>query len=41
MYMDRGFGATADMENKGIYTITAKAIIRGKELLDKFEYEME
>jgi hypothetical protein len=41
IYMDRGFGATTDMKNKGIYTIKAKAIIRGKELLDKFEYEME
>ena len=41
MYMDRGFGATADMKNKGIYTIKAKAIIGDKKLLDKFEYEME
>ena len=41
MYMDRGFGATADMENKGIYTIKTKAIIGDKKLLDKFEYEME
>ncbi|MEX1303330.1 MAG: hypothetical protein AB1Z16_14305 [Desulfotignum sp.] len=41
IYMDRGFGATADMKNKGIYTIKAKAIIGGKELMDKFEYEME
>jgi hypothetical protein len=41
IYMDRGFGATADMKNKGIYNITAKAIIGDKELLDKFEYEME
>lgn len=40
IYMDRGFGATTDMKNKGIYTIKAKAIIGGKELLDKFEYEM-
>jgi hypothetical protein len=41
IYMDRGFGATADMKNKGIYTIKAKAIIGDKELLDKFDYEME
>ena len=41
IYMDRGFGATADIKIKGIYTIEAKAIIGGKELLDKFEYEME
>ena len=41
IYMDRGFGATADMKSKGTYTIKAKAIIGGKELLDKFEYEME
>ncbi|MCF8114409.1 MAG: hypothetical protein K9K21_11225 [Desulfotignum sp.] len=41
IYMDRGFGATADMKNKGLYTIKTKAIIKGKELLDKFEYEME
>ncbi len=41
IYMDRGFGATADMKNKGIYNIKAKAIIGDKELLDKFEYEME
>lgn len=40
-YMDRGFGATADMRSKGIYTIEAKIIIGGTELLDKFEYEME
>jgi hypothetical protein len=41
IYMDRGFGATADMKTKGIYTIEANAVIGGKELLDKFEYEME
>lgn len=41
MYMSRGFGATADMKNKGIYTITAKAVIGNKKLLDKFDYEME
>ena len=41
IYMDRGFGATVDMKNKGIYTIKAKAIIGDRELLDKFEYEME
>ena len=41
IYMDRGFGATADMKSKGIYTIEAKAIIGGEELLDKFEYEIE
>ena len=41
IYMDRGFGATADMKTKGIYTIEAKAIIGDKELLDKFEYEMK
>jgi hypothetical protein len=41
IYMERGFGATADMKTKGIYTIEAKAIIGDKVLMDKFEYEME
>ena len=41
MYMSRGFGTTADMNRKGVYTITAKAILGDKKLMDKFDYEMK
>ena len=41
MYMSRGFGTTADMNKKGVYTITAKAILGDIKLMDKFDYEMK
>ena len=41
MYMSRGFGTTADMKKKGVYTITAKAILGNTKLIDKFDYEMK
>lgn len=41
MYMSRGFGITADMKAKGKYTITAKAVLGDKKLMDKFDYEMK
>ncbi len=41
MYMDMGFGITADMGQKGTYTITTKALIGKTKLMDKFEYEIK
>ncbi len=40
MFMSEGFGATADMKQKGVYTISSKAILGDKKLIDKFEYEI-
>lgn len=41
MYMSEGFGITADMKKKGVYTITAKALVDGAKLMDRFKYEMK
>ena len=41
MFMSEGFGITADMKNKGIYTITTKAVLGDEKLMDKFTYEMK
>ncbi len=41
MFMSNGFGATADMKKKGVYTIVVKAILRDKKLMDSFEYTIE
>jgi len=41
MYMSRGFGTTADMKEKGVYTITTKMILGDKKLMDKFDYEIK
>lgn len=41
MYMSEGFGITADMKKKGVYTITTKALLGGVKLMDKFTYEMK
>ena len=41
MFMSEGFGTTANMKEKGIYTITTKAILDDKKLMDKFEYEIK
>lgn len=41
MYMSKGFGITADMTQKGVYTITAKALFGDTKLMDNFEYEMK
>ncbi len=41
MFMSQGFGTTADMKKKGIYTITTKIVLGDKKLMDKFDYEMK
>ncbi|MDY0220477.1 MAG: hypothetical protein RBR67_05025 [Desulfobacterium sp.] len=40
MYMSEGFGITADMRNKGVYTITAKALVGDSQLVDRFTHGM-
>ncbi|MFH1152273.1 MAG: hypothetical protein V1793_00535 [Pseudomonadota bacterium] len=39
MYMNNGFGNTADMKKPGMYTITAKVVVDSKKLMDSFNYE--
>jgi len=41
MYMSRGFGTTADMNKKGVYSITTKVILGDNKIMDKFEYAMK
>ena len=41
MFMSEGFGTTADMKEKGVYTITTKLVFGDKKLMDKFDYEMK
>ncbi len=41
MYMSKGFGITADMKQKGVYSITAKALLGDAKLIDSFTYEMK
>jgi hypothetical protein len=41
MYMSNGFGITCDMKEKGIYSITAKALLGDVKLVDNFKYEMK
>ena len=41
MYMSKGFGITADMKKKGIYSITAKALLGDVKLMDSFTYEVK
>lgn len=41
MFMSEGFGITADMKKKGIYTIITKAVLGDVKLMDKFTYEMK
>ncbi|MBU0970214.1 MAG: hypothetical protein KKC20_06180 [Proteobacteria bacterium] len=41
MFMSKGFGITADMKKKGIYTITAKAVLGDVKLMDSFTHEMK
>jgi len=41
MYMSQGFGITADMKQKGVYTITAKALVGDVKLMDKFTHEIK
>lgn len=41
MYMSKGFGITADMKAKGVYEITAKAVINDVTLMDRFSHEMK
>ena len=41
MYMSEGFGITADMTKKGVYTITAKALLGDVKLVDSFTHEMK
>ena len=41
MYMRGGFGTTADMKKKGVYTITTKAMLGDKKIMDRFDYEIK
>jgi len=41
MYMSKGFGITADMKQKGVYSITAKAMLGDTKLMDSFTHEMK
>lgn len=38
MAMSDGFGSTADMKQKGTYTIVTKAVLGEKSLMDTFEH---
>ena len=38
MFMSDGFGTTADMKKKGVYTIITKAVLGDNKLMDRFEY---
>jgi len=39
MAMSKGFGSTVDMRQTGVYTITTKAIVGNRKIMDRFEYE--
>jgi len=39
--MSEGFGITADMKKKGVYSITTKAVLGDVKLMDTFTYEMK
>ena len=41
MFMSKGFGTTADMKEKGVYTITTKAMLGDKKIMDRFDYEIK
>jgi hypothetical protein len=41
MYMSKGFGITADMKKKGVYSIIVKALVGDAKLMDSFTYEMK
>ncbi len=41
MFMSDGFGITADMKEKGVYSITVKAVLKDKTVMDRFDYNME
>lgn len=41
MFMSEGFGITADMKKRGIYTIITKAVLGDVTLMDKFTYPMK
>jgi hypothetical protein len=41
MYMSKGFGITTDMKEKGVYSITAKALLGDAKLMDSFTHEMK
>ena len=41
MGMSKGFGITADLREKGRYTITTKAVLGKVKFMDTFEYEMK
>jgi len=41
MYMSKGFGITADMKQKGVYSITVKALLGNTKLMDSFTHEMK
>lgn len=41
MYMSKGFGITADMTKKGVYTISVKALLGDVKIMDSFTHEMK
>ena len=41
MFMSEGFGTTADMKKKGVYSITTKIVLGDKKIMDKFDYEIK
>ena len=40
MFMSKGFGTTADMKKKAVYTILTKVVLEGKTLKDSFNYKI-
>jgi len=41
MFMSNGFGITADMKQKGTYTIATKVVMGDVQLMDSFDHEMK
>ncbi len=41
MFMSNGFGITADMKQKGVYSITTKVVLGDVQLMDKFDHEIK
>jgi hypothetical protein len=41
MAMGAGYGADVDLKVSGTYQIATKAVVGGKDLIDKFSYEVE
>ncbi len=41
MIMNDGFGTTADMKKKGIYSVMTKAVLADKKFMNSFDYEIK